>query len=391
MDHARLHERTRDKGVVPVVYWFVRVTFQPFFIAYFRMSRLGREHIPAKGPVIIASNHRSFLDPFVIACMVRRPMYYVAKQEIFAWRPLAWLLTALGAFPVDRGSGDTETIATAKAILARGDVVLIFPEGTRIRPGTLGRPHRGVGRLALETGAPVVPVAVIGTEAIRRGWRFRPHKVRLRAGRPLQFPRVPSASPSLAAAVTDRIWPCVMLQWEWLGGLPPVRRVAVLGAGPGAASIGARLGGAGYDVAIGFPTEEQPAKPELGDCDLILLAADARALPGVLAAVGERIPRRAGVLVLSPGSVPPRGTPASVFVASHCRARAVAVVGGVDGGPADLLEGGGSIVVACADRGFARQLRDVLGATGFDVSISRDVAAIELAAREAGAPVVQAA
>ena len=70
--------------------------------------------------------------------------------------------------------------------------MLIFPEGTRIRPGSLGKPKRGVGRLALETGAPVVPVAVIGTEAVRRGWRIRPHKVRIRAGRPLRFPQVES-------------------------------------------------------------------------------------------------------------------------------------------------------------------------------------------------------
>jgi len=68
----------------------------------------------------------------------------------------------------------------------------------------------------------VVPIAVIGTEAIRRGWRIRPHKVRIRAGRPLTFPIVEDPSRALAAAVTDRIWPCVMLQWEWLGGLPPI-------------------------------------------------------------------------------------------------------------------------------------------------------------------------
>ena len=76
-----------------------------------------------------------------------------------------------------------------------------------------------------------MPVAVIGTEAIRRGWRIRPHKVRIRAGRALRFPPVEDPSPALAGAVTDRIWPCVMLQWEWLGGLAPVRRIAVIGAG----------------------------------------------------------------------------------------------------------------------------------------------------------------
>ncbi len=124
----------------------------------------------------------------------------------------------MAPFPVDRGASDEESIATARAILERGDIVLIFPEGTRTRPGALGRAKRGVGRLALETGAPVVPVAVIGTEAVRRGWRIRPHKVRIRAGRALRFPTVDEPSKALAGAVTDRIWPCVMLQWEWLGG-----------------------------------------------------------------------------------------------------------------------------------------------------------------------------
>jgi hypothetical protein len=70
----------------------------------------------------------------------------------------------------------------------------------------------------LETGAPVIPVAVIGTEAIRRGWRLRPHKVRVRAGRALQFPRVDVSTPAAAGIVTDRVWACVKLQWAWLGG-----------------------------------------------------------------------------------------------------------------------------------------------------------------------------
>ena len=223
-DQSALHARSRSKGANPIVYWLVRAVLQPVFHLYFRMSRVGREHIPGSGGVIICSNHRSFLDPFVIGTIMRRPIYYVAKQELFRHRLVAWFLSSLGAFPVKRGAGDQETLATAKAILERGDPVLIFAEGTRVRPGGLGRPKRGVGRLALETGAPVVPVAVIGTEAVRRGWRFRPHKVRIQIGAPMTFPRIEGAAPQLAAAVTDRIWPSVMLQWERLGGPPPLRR-----------------------------------------------------------------------------------------------------------------------------------------------------------------------
>ena len=141
-DHTHLHARHRERGVNPLVYWLVRALFQPFFHLYFRLSRIGREHVPESGPVIFAANHRSFLDPFVIATIARRPMYYVAKEELFRHRLTAWFLNSLGAFPVRRGKGDADMLATAKAILARGDAVLMFPEGTRIRPGSLGRPTR---------------------------------------------------------------------------------------------------------------------------------------------------------------------------------------------------------------------------------------------------------
>ena len=224
MNREQLLGRVRTRGVNPWVYWPVRVVLQPFFWVYFRLSRTGREHVPAEGPVIFAANHRSFLDPFVIATLARRPVYFIAKRELFERRFCGWWLNALGAFPIDRGAADADAMATAREILERGDCVVIFPEGTRVRSGPLGAPRRGVGRLALETGAPVVPVAVFGTERVRRGPFVLPRKVRLRAGRPLTYPLVESPSPSLAGAVTARIWPCVSLQWEWLGGAPPADR-----------------------------------------------------------------------------------------------------------------------------------------------------------------------
>jgi len=405
MDHEALHRRSRDKGVNPFVYWIVRAIFQPFFHIYFRMSRIGREHIPEEGPVIIASNHRSFLDPFVIGTMARRPMYYVAKKQMFKGRLRSWILNSLGAFPVDRGAGDQAMIDTARTILARGEIVLMFPEGTRTRPGSLGQPKRGVGRLALETGAPIVPIAVIGTEDVRRGFRIRPRKVRIRAGRALHFPQVTGASPTLAMAVTDRIWPCVMLQWEWLGGLPPIRRAAIIGAGSWGTSLAVALSRAGFEVDLGCRTHEQAARLQetrenaaylpgvelpaqvtvgraaelgLGGHDLVCLAVPARELPAVLAAHGERIPNRAGLLVLSKGLVPPLGTLPSAFASERCRARAAATLGGPAHGR-DVLEHGASIVIGSLDRGFARQLADTLVAAGLDVATTVDVTGVELA------------
>jgi glycerol-3-phosphate dehydrogenase (NAD(P)+) len=222
-DLSGYRQRTLARGINPFVYWPIRAVLVPVFLIYFRMQRIGREHLPRRGPLLLAANHRSFLDPFVIGTLVRRPVYYMAKRELFNRRWQAWLLSSLGAFPVDRGASDTEAIDTARLILERGDCVVVFPEGTRVRPGPLGAPRRGIGRLALETGAPVAPIAVIGTEDVRAGWRIRPRKVRLRVGRPLRFPLPERASPGLAAAVTERIWACVCLQWEWLGGIVPKR------------------------------------------------------------------------------------------------------------------------------------------------------------------------
>jgi glycerol-3-phosphate dehydrogenase (NAD(P)+) len=418
MDYEALHRRAREKGVNRLVLLIVRILFTTFAWIYLRLQRIGREHIPARGPVILAANHRSFFDPFVIGTMTRRPVYYVAKKELFGYsRILSWVLNALGAFPVDRGASDQETIETARQILNRGDIVLMFPEGTRTRPGSLGKPKRGVGRLALETGAPVVPIAIIGTEDIRRGWRIRPRKVRVRAGRLLHFPKIDNPSPALAGAVTDRIWPMVMLQWEWLGGMPPIRRAAIIGAGAAGTSLAVLLGRAGFEVGLGTRRREQAeairttrvndahlpgvelpntvqitpaAELELSTHDLICLAVPARALPAVMAAHGEKISRGAGVLVLSKGLVPPLGTLPSAFVAERCAARAVAALGG-PADAADTLEHGASVVLASLDRAFSRQLKDTLTTAGFEVTTTGDVTGVELAGAAKNVAVLAAA
>ena len=318
MDHDRLHARARRRGVNPLVYRLSRVVLEPAFLAYFGLRRAGRGHLPPAGPVILASNHRSFLDPFVIGTAASRPIYYVAKEELFRFPPAGWWLNALGAFPVRRGAGDADTLETARAILARGDVVLLFCEGTRVRPGPLGRPRRGVGRLALESGAPVVPVAVLGTEAVRDGWRIRPHRVRVRLGPAVRFPRVADADRALSTAVTEHVWARVRLQWEWLGGEPPLRRAAVLGGGRAAAAaalhelrarvvdLRARLGVLGEALGLAHELASLWGAGELGE--LGSESGHARTVPGArkctirsgrsAGAARSRAPRR------------PRGRPA---------------------------------------------------------------------------------
>ena len=122
----------------------MRWLLKAFILVYFRLRRLGREHIP-EGGVILASNHRSFLDPFAIGGCLGRPIYFVAKRELFKNPLVGWILNCMGAFPVRRGDSDEESMDTALALLARGEALVMFPEGTRIRTGSLERPSAASG------------------------------------------------------------------------------------------------------------------------------------------------------------------------------------------------------------------------------------------------------
>jgi glycerol-3-phosphate dehydrogenase (NAD(P)+) len=399
------HERTRRRGVNPWVYWPVRWVVKTFILVYFRLRRLGREHIP-DGGVVLAANHRSFLDPFAIGCCLPRPIYFLAKQEMFKNPILGWILNCMGAFPIRRGASDDESMETALRLLDRGDAVVIFPEGTRIKAGSLAKPKRGVGRLALQSGAPVVPIAVTGSERARDGWKIRPVKVHLRCGPPLTFPRVERPSPFLAGEVTERIWPCVGLQWEWLGGLPPLRTAAVVGAGCMGTAAAVVLARAGLDVQLGCRTAAQAKQldaarentkylpgvtldkaihcrtvPEIefAGVDLVVMAVPCGDLPSAVGDIGARVGERSAVLVASRGLVPPLGTTPTAYVAERVRARAVAGLAG----PAharEAIEAGASVVVATRDLDLRRQLREVLEAGGLTADATDDVTGAELAA-----------
>ena len=399
------HERTRRRGVNSFVYWPVRWVVKPAILVYFRLRRLGTEHIP-EGGVILASNHRSFLDPFAIGCCLGRPIYFVAKQELFKNPMLGWSLNCLGAFPIKRGASDDESVATSLALLERGQAVVIFPEGTRIRTGSLASPKRGVGRLALQSGKPVVPIAVTKSERARRGWRIRPVRVHLRFGPALTFPRVDDPSPFLAGEVTERIWPCVELQWEWLGGLPPLRTAAVVGAGSMGTAAAVVLARAGVQVQLGCRTGAQAEalradrensrylpglrldrtidvktvpEIELAGVDLVVLAVPCTSLPAAVGEVGARMGDRSAVLVTSKGLVPPLGTTPAAYVSERVRARAVATLAG----PAharEAIELGASVVLASSDADLRRQMHDLLEAGGLTVEATDDVTGTELAA-----------
>jgi 1-acyl-sn-glycerol-3-phosphate acyltransferase len=204
-----------------VLYRVIKALVSGFFKLTFRPKVEGRENFPAKGAVILASNHLSVFDSFVIPLVVPRQVNFLAKEEYFQGRsPIKRLRTAvmrtIGQIPVERGAARAGIAAleVASEVLERGGVFGIYPEGTRSRDLRLGRGHTGVGQLALTTNALVVPVALIGTEKIQAPGKKlpRPSRVTVRIGKPLSFARYDgmAASPAIRRAVTDEIMYAIM-------------------------------------------------------------------------------------------------------------------------------------------------------------------------------------
>jgi 1-acyl-sn-glycerol-3-phosphate acyltransferase len=416
---AGYHAYTRKHSVNWVLYLLARVFMTPFFLVYFRYARTGREHARLEGGLIVASNHRSFLDPFAVGgCLPwRRPMNYVAKVELFERRWQGWALSRLGAFPIRRGESDEESMETARQIVERGGAVCIFPEGTRIRRGTLANPKRGVGRLALQTGAPVIPTAVLGTEDVRRGWRIRPRKIKVRLGRAMTFPQAKEPSKALAETVTARIWPNVLLQWEDLGGLPPMRRAAVIGAGSWGTAVAVLLARGGLEVQLGARSAERAAEMvaagenrrylpgvslpetidvrpaseiELAGLDLICLAIPSKSLPQAVGAIADRVGDRSAVLLLTKGVIAPQGQLPAEYVGERVRARAIACLGG----PAharEAVSGSAALVLGSADLDLRDQLGEVFDRAGLVCERSGDVAGVEMAGAAKNAAALAAA
>ena len=167
-----------------------------FLSVFFRftggVTLIGRENVPKTGGVILAPNHISYVDPPIVGCYLERQVHYMAKEELFRSKLLAAWMRRVGAFPVRRGTADRKALKQAIDLLAQGRVICIFPEGTRSPDGRLQEPELGIGLIALKSRAPIVPVAVIGTDKVlpAHAKRLYRHRVRIVYGRPLTFPHL---------------------------------------------------------------------------------------------------------------------------------------------------------------------------------------------------------
>jgi 1-acyl-sn-glycerol-3-phosphate acyltransferase len=176
-----------------MAYWALKIVLTPLLYVLFRVRREGTHRVPSTGPVILASNHQSFIDSIFLPLVVRRRVTFVAKAEYFETWKTAWFFRAVGMIPLKRdgGSASTRALLAAREVLEHGGALGIYPEGTRSPDGRLYKGHTGVARLAMQTGAPVIPVAQFGTAEVQPiGSRaIKPfRRITIKMGDPLKWP-----------------------------------------------------------------------------------------------------------------------------------------------------------------------------------------------------------
>jgi 1-acyl-sn-glycerol-3-phosphate acyltransferase len=200
----RFHERSRTRKP-DIVYEIVRIATTLFAWVLFRVRGIEPERVPASGPVILAPNHASFMDHFLLGASIRRKVQFMAKSQLFK-PPMQFIYSHGGVFPVRRGHRDEETFVTALTILGRGGCIAMYCEGGRSRTGRVGEIARpGIGRLALESGATIVPVAIHGSARVRNWRRGEFPTVTVSYGEPFQYARVDEPTRDQQQAVADAI------------------------------------------------------------------------------------------------------------------------------------------------------------------------------------------
>ena len=236
---ARAHAHARERGVSRRLYGAVRGLAAVVLRGWFRIKVTGAEHIPREGPAIIAPNHKNFLDPFFIGIATRRHVRYMAKAELLkGFR--GWLFLRLGAFPVRRGGADAQALDTARAILNAGGVVVVFPEGTRVEAADgLGSPRYGAGRLAIETGAPLVPAAITGTSHLWRGALPRLKRVQI-AFLPAVIAQPSQQPDDVSRLIDELVWPAVREEYGRLRASPGVIAAGLAAIGVGGGMVARR-------------------------------------------------------------------------------------------------------------------------------------------------------
>jgi 1-acyl-sn-glycerol-3-phosphate acyltransferase len=201
---TRFHDRVR-RGRPDYVYQLVRMVLTPYLLLFFRTRCIDSDKVPLEGPAIIAPNHFSFMDHFFIAVYMRRKVQFMAKSQLFK-RPMQFIYTHGGVFPIRRGHRDEEGLKSARTILDRGNIIVMYAEGGRSRTEKLGEPKPGIGKLALETGAPVVPSAIAGSSKVRNWKKLQFPKVTVQYGDPIRFDKVDNPTKEQAQAASDVIF-----------------------------------------------------------------------------------------------------------------------------------------------------------------------------------------